>query len=266
MKKWSFCSNLNLITIIDFIMAGHSKWANIKHRKGRQDAKKGKQFSKLSKMISTAAREGGGDPDKNPSLAMAVDKAKEYNMPKDNIDRAIKKGTGDIEGAEYKADRLEAYGPGGVALMINVVTDNRNRTLSEIKSVLKDHEASLAEKGSVSWKFVKRGKMLVEIKDEAERERLLEPIIEFGAVDYEELDNGLIVYTRPEDLHKVKDDLEKNKIKPKEAEFSWEPKITVLIEDKQIAGRLIKLLEKLEDHDDVDSVFSDFDIKDELID
>jgi YebC/PmpR family DNA-binding regulatory protein len=246
-------------------MAGHSKWANIKHRKGRQDAKKGKQFSKLTKMISTAAREGGGDPDKNPSLAMVIEKAKEYNMPKDNIERAINRGTGDVEGVEYKSDRLEAYGSGGVALMINIVTDNRNRTLSEIKSVLKDHQATLAEKGSVSWKFVKRGKMLVEVGDEEEREKLLEPIIEFGAVDYEELDKGLIVYTKPSELHQVKNSLEKNKIKPKEAEFSWEPKTTIVIEDKKVAGQLIKLMETLEDHDDVESVFSDFDIKDELI-
>jgi YebC/PmpR family DNA-binding regulatory protein len=246
-------------------MAGHSKWANIKHRKGRQDKKKGKLFSKLSKMITSAAREGGGDSDMNPNLAMAVDKAKDANMPKDNIERAIKKGTGELEGKDYKTDRLEAYGPGGVAIMINIVTDNRNRTLSDLKGIIRDYEGSLADKGSVAWKFEKRGKMLIEAKDEAERDRLLEPIIDFGATDYEEFEDGLIVYTKPSGLHAVKRKLEQNKIKPKEVEFSWEPKIEVKIGDKKVAKRILKLMTDLEEHDDVESVFADFDINDDIL-
>ncbi len=246
-------------------MAGHSKWANIKHRKGRQDKKRGKLFSKLSKMISTAAREGGGDIDMNPNLSMVVDKAKEANMPKSNIERAIKKGTGELEGEEYKSDRLEAYGSGGVAIIINIMTDNRNRTLSDLKGILRDHEGSLAEKGSVAWKFEKKGKMLIEVASEEDRDRLLEPIIEFGAEDYQELDDGLLVYTSPSQLHEVKRKLEQNKIKAKEAEFTWEPKIEVKIEDKSTAKRILNLMDELEDHDDVESVYADFDIEDKIL-
>jgi len=246
-------------------MAGHSKWANIKHRKGRQDKKRGKLFSKLSKMISTAAREGGGDIDMNSNLAMVVDKAKDANMPKSNIERAIKKGTGELEGEEYKSDRLEAYGPGGVAIIINIVTDNRNRTLSDLKGILRDYEGSLAEKGSVAWKFKKRGKMLVEASNEGERDRLLEPIIEFGAQDYEELDDGLLIYTQPSQLHDVKRKLEQNKIRAKEAEFTWEPKLEVKVEDKSVAKRTLNLMDELENHDDVESVYADFDIDDQIL-
>jgi YebC/PmpR family DNA-binding regulatory protein len=247
-------------------MAGHSKWANIKHRKERQDKKKGKLFSKLSKMITIAARQGGGEVDKNPDLSLAVDKAKEANMPKDNIERAIKKGTGELEGSEIVSERLEAYGPSGIAIMIDISTDNRNRALSEIRGILRDYDASMAEKGSVSWKFIKRGKIIVEVASHEDRERLLEPIIEAGATDYDEMDDGFLIYTQPSDLHQVKKNLEKNKLKVKDAEFSFEPKNEISVDDKSHAKKILKLMDELGGYDDVDEVYSDFDIAEEIID
>lgn len=246
-------------------MSGHSKWANIKHRKERQDQKKGKIFSKLSQQISSATRVKGPDPDKNPELALMIEKAKAANMPKENIAKAINKGAGQLEKAGYQSERLEAYGPADIALLIDVSTDNRNRTLSEIKNILKDHQGKLAQKGSVAWKFIRRGRLIIKVKEGQDKEQLLEPIIEAGATDFKELDDGFLIFCRPDRLHSVKQDLIKNKVKISRAEISFEPKNSVVIEDKTQAKKIIELVETLEEHDDIESVNSDFDIPKEIL-
>ncbi len=246
-------------------MSGHSKWANIKYRKERQDAKKGQAFSKISKMITVAAREKGGDPEKNPDLALAIEKAKQVNMPKENIERAIKKGTGELEGVDIEQEILEAFGPEGIALLIKIVTDNTNRSLAEIRSILNQYQGKLAETGSVSWKFVRKGQLIIRKQKGIDSERLLELILRAGAKDYQELDDGLMVFTEPDQLHQIKESLEKENIKIEEASFSLEPNDTIKKEEKKKAEKILKLVEKLEDHSDVESISSDFDISEEVL-
>lgn len=246
-------------------MSGHSKWANIKYRKERQDAKKGLAFSKVSKMITIAAREKGGDPDKNSDLALAIEKAKQVNMPKENIERAIKKGTGELEGVKIEQETLEGFGPEGIALLIKIMTDNKNRTLAEIRSILRQYQGKLAEKGAVSWKFLKKGQLVIRNQKGFSQDKLLELVIEIGASDFQELDDGLIVFTEPNQLHQIKEGLEKEGLKIESASFSLEPKDSVRVEDSSSAKKILKLVEKLEEHDDVESVSSDFDIPEEVI-
>jgi len=246
-------------------MSGHSKWSNIKYRKERQDAKKGLAFSKVSKMITVVARAKGGDPDKNPDLALAIDKAKQVNMPKENIERAIKKGTGELEGTRIEQETLEAFGPGGIGLIIKIITDNKNRTLAEIRSILRQHQGKLAENGAVKWKFDRKGQLIIRDQKGFNRDKLLELIIEVGASDYQELDNGLVVFTEPDRLHQIKEKLEKGGLKIESASFSLEPRDSVKIEDPTRAKQILKLMEELERHDDVESISSDFDIQDDII-
>jgi YebC/PmpR family DNA-binding regulatory protein len=238
-------------------MAGHSKWAGIKHKKAIVDARRGKLFTKLARAITVAAREGGGDPDTNPSLGLAVQKARDASMPKDNIERAIAKGTG--EGAD--ADALEAvlyegYGPGGVALLVDALTDNRNRTGSEIRHLFAKHGGNLGEPGSVGYLFDKRGLVVVDAERYSEDDLL--PAIEAGALDVAVDDDVFEILTEPQDLVAVRATLEEAGVQLESAEVSQHPKTRVPI-DEETATRLMRLVDALEDNDDVNEVHANFD-------
>ncbi len=246
-------------------MAGHSKWAQIKHKKAVVDARRGKLFSKLAKEISVAARLGGGDPDMNPRLRAVIEKAKAANMPQDNIKRAIQKGTGELPGAAYEEVIYEGYGPGGVALMILATTDNKNRTVAEIRHLMSKHGGSLGEAGCVSWMFDKKGYILVP-KSEADEDTLMAAVLDAGAEDLRnDPDNdNYEVITEPSQLHAVKEAIEAQGIKVTSAEVAMLPKSQVRVEGQE-AEKLMKLLEALEDHDDVQNVYSNFDIPEEVM-
>jgi len=245
-------------------MAGHSKWANTKHRKGAQDAKRGKIFTKLAKEIAVAARMGGGDADANPRLRAGIIAARAVNMPKDNIERAIKKGVGGLEGANYEEITYEGYGPGGVAVLVDCLTDNRNRTVGEVRYFFSKSGGNMGETGCVSYMFDKKGSIVVE-KDKADEEKLMELALEAGAEDV--LDEGDIfqVLTAPDDFNAVRDALDKAGIAFAEAEISMIPKNTVEVGDEKTATQLMKLIDNLEDFDDVQKVHANFDIPDELL-
>ncbi|MFH1652721.1 MAG: YebC/PmpR family DNA-binding transcriptional regulator [Pseudomonadota bacterium] len=243
-------------------MSGHSKWSTIKHKKGAADAKRGKLFSKLIKEVTIAARIGGGDPDANPRLRTAVDKARDANMPSDNIVRAIKKGTGELEGQAFEEIWFEGYGPGGVALLIETMTDNRNRTVAEIRYLLTKMNGNLGETGCVGWIFSKHG--VLTFDKSIGEDKLMEIALEAGAQDIQADGDYLIVTTDPANFHKVKDAIEKTGLKPVQAEVSMTPQNTVKLDEGQ-AEKMIKLMEALEDHDDVQNVYANFDIDDEIL-
>lgn len=243
-------------------MSGHSKWSTIKHKKGAADAKKGKIFSKLIKEITVATRVGGGDPDSNARLRTVVDKARAANMPSDNVTRAIKKGTGDIEGVTYEEAVFEGYGPGGVALYIEVLTDNRNRTVAEIRYLLSKGGGNLGETGCVAWMFSKHGVLTFE-KDIGE-EKLMDVALAAGAEDLTNDEDMLTVTTDTANFNAVKEACESNGMKPLEAEMTMVPQNTVKLEDRD-AEKMLKLMENLEDHDDVQNVSANFDISAELM-
>ncbi len=246
-------------------MAGHSKWAQIKHKKAQVDAKKGKIFTKLVKEISVAARLGGGDPEKNPRLRVAIEKAREVNMPSDNIKRAIMKGTGELSGTTYEEVTYEGYGPGGVALLIEAMTDNKNRTVSEIRHLLSKHGGSLGESGCVSWLFEKRGYILVD-KKTIDEDSLLSIALEAGVEDVKndpQEENYELIFS-PEDFRNIKDSLEKAGIKIALAEITMLPKNYISLEGED-AEKMLKLMDALEDHDDVQNVYANFDIPDEAM-
>ena len=239
-------------------MAGHSKWAGIKHKKAIVDARRGKLFTKLARAITVAAKDGGGDPEGNPALALAIQKARDASMPKENIERAIAKGTG--EGAD--ADALEAvlyegYGPGGVALMVDALTDNRNRTGSEVRHLFSKHGGNLGEPGSVAYLFEKRGLVVVDADRYTEDDLL--PAIEAGALDVSVDDDVFEVLTEPSDLTAVRTALEGAGVEIESAEITQHPKTLVPIDD-DTAGKLMKLIDALEDNDDVGDVHANFDI------
>ncbi|MFQ3573346.1 MAG: YebC/PmpR family DNA-binding transcriptional regulator [Thermodesulfovibrionales bacterium] len=242
-------------------MAGHSKWAQIKHKKAQTDAKKGKIFTKIVKEISVAARLGGGDPDGNPRLRTAIEKAKEVNMPSDNIKKAIMKGTGELPGMVYEEITYEGYGPGGVAIIIDVLTDNKNRTLPEIRHILSKHGGSLGETGCVSWNFEKKGYMLVE-KSKIDEDSLLSLILDAGADDMKNDpdDDNYEIFTPVENFTAVKQAIERAGIPISAAEIGKIPKTYVTLEGSQ-GEQMLKLIDTLEDHDDVQNVYSNFDIK-----
>lgn len=245
-------------------MAGHSKWAGIKHKKAAQDAKKGKAFTKVANMISVAAR-NGSDPNTNPALALAIEKAKSVNMPKANIERAIKKGAGELGGETVEETIYEGYGPEGVALIIEVATDNRNRAISEIRAVLSKNNGSLASNGAVMYNFERRGQIIINNKAQnLTLEELEEAIIESGALDLEIDDDYSIVHTAPKDLMAVKKSLEDSKVVVDSVEISYIPKNKVEIDDKEKAEKIINLLETLGDLDDVTAVHSNFEISDKV--
>ncbi len=245
-------------------MSGHSKWSTIKHKKAAQDAKRGKVFTKIIKEITVAARLGGGDPSANPRLRAAIASAKNANMPKDNIERAIKKGTGELEGVSYEDVTYEGYGPGGVAVLVETITDNRQRTVAEVRHIFSKRGGSLGEPGSVAWIFSKKGLIVVE-KDKVDEEALMEVALEAGADDLQEQESEWEVVTSPENFNQVKQALESQGIPIMSAEITMVPQNTVKIEDEQKAAQLMKLMESLEDNDDVQNVYANFDIPEKIL-
>jgi YebC/PmpR family DNA-binding regulatory protein len=244
-------------------MSGHSKWSSIKHKKGAKDAKRGKLFTKLARAITVAARDGGGDPEANPALGLAVQKARDASMPKDNIQRAIDRGTGEgADAAAIESVVYEGYGPGGAAILVETLTDNRNRTGSEVRHAFEKHGGSLGEPGSVSWQFEKRGVILVDGDRYGEDD--LMPAIEAGAEDVEQDGDVLKVITGATDLAAVRAALEGAGVDLESAELSMEPKSTVEVGEGQ-ATALLRLMDTLEDHDDVDSVNANFDVPEEIL-
>lgn len=244
-------------------MSGHSKWSSIKHRKSAADAKRGKIFTKLIKEITVAARLGGGDPDGNPRLRAAIAAAKAENMPKENITRGIKKGTGELEGAAFEEASYEGYGPGGVAVLVDCLTDNKNRTVADIKHQFDRYGGSLGEPGCVSWMFEKKGLIVIE-KDKADEEHLLNLALESGAEDVKEEDTEFEVITAPSDFESIKQAIDDAGLAYTVAEISMIPKNTVKLEGKK-AQQMLALMENLEDHEDVSHVYANFDIPDEVM-
>ena len=245
-------------------MSGHSKWSTIKHKKAAQDAKRGKAFSKIIKEVTVAARIGGGDLAANPRLRTAIAAAKAENMPKDNIERAIKKGTGELEGANYEEVTYEGYGPGGAAILVETISDNRQRTVADVRHLFAKSGGNLGEPGSVAWIFEKKGLILVE-KDKADEETLMTIALEANAEDIQEQESEWEVYTAPESFEDVKSALEANSIPVLTAEVTMLPGNTVSIEDEKQAGQLLILMEALEENSDVQNVYANFDIPDEIL-
>jgi len=240
-------------------MSGHSKWHSIKHKKAAADAKRGKAFTQVIKEITVAARLGGGDPNFNPRLRLVVDKAKSLNMPKENIDRAIKKGTGELEGYNLEEVTYEGYGPGGVAVLIEATTDNRNRTVSELRHLFSKYGGNLSEAGSVAWVFQKKGYLVVG-RDKIGEEQLLEIALEAGAEDVNEDDGNWEILTPPEAFETVRQALESRKIPLAVEQLSMIPQSNVKLEGRS-AVQMLRLMEVLEDHEDLQNVWANFDIE-----
>ncbi|MCC7417027.1 MAG: YebC/PmpR family DNA-binding transcriptional regulator [Acidobacteria bacterium] len=244
-------------------MSGHSKWHSIKHKKGAADAKRGKIFTRLIKELSVAARAGGGDPDMNPRLRTVVAEAKANNMPRENIERAIRRGTGQEPGVSYEEAQYEGYGPGGAALIIDVLTDNKNRTAGEIRHLLEKHGGNLAAPNAVAWMFSKKGYIVVE-KAKADEERLMTAVLDAGADDLQDDEDNWEVFTAPEKFAAVHEAIKQLGIEPATAKISMIPQNYVKLEGKP-AQQMVKLMSDLEDHDDVQNVSSNFDISEKEI-
>lgn len=245
-------------------MSGHSKWANIKHKKAAKDAKRGKTFTRIAKEITIAAREGGGDPDGNPRLRLAVLNARAENMPNDNIERAIKKGTGEIEGVTYEEVMYEGYAPLGVAMIIEAVTDNKNRTLSEVRSQLGKLGGNLAEAGAVAWNFNRKGVITVNTDGKTEDD-LLEHVLESGAEDMEFDEETTRIFTAYDSLNSANQYFEKNGFKVVESKLEYIPQTLVNISNVTDAKKVLRVIEHFEDHDDVQNVFANFDIDEQVM-
>ncbi len=241
-------------------MSGHNKWSTIKHKKGATDAKRGRIFTKIIKEISVAAKLGGGDPGANPRLRTAVDKAKGENMPKDNIERAIKKGAGGMEGVNYEEINYEGYGPGGVAVLVEVMTDNRNRTVSDVRSIFAKCNGNMGETGCVSWIFDKKG--LISYPKTGDFDKLFDAALEAGADDVSEQDEQFEVITDPSSFIEVRDTLAAAGFKFDSAEITMIPQTLIQLEGKQ-AESMLKMIDRLEDNDDVQNVYANFDISTE---
>lgn len=244
-------------------MSGHSKWASIKHKKASIDAKRGKLFSKLAREIIAAAKHGGANPETNAPLRGAIDSARAVNMPVVNIEKAIKRGTGELEGATYEEITYDAYGPGGAAILIHILTDNKNRAASEIRKILSKRGGNIAGVGAVAWLFSKKGVVLVS-RLKAEEEKLFLIATEAGADDFRVESDAYEIVCSPEDFENVKGRLQENGIEWEMASITSVAKNTVKVEGKD-AQQLLSLIEELEDHDDVQSVYSNFDIADEIL-
>ena len=244
-------------------MSGHSKWSSIKHKKAATDAKRGKIFTKLIKEITVAARMGGGDPDANPRLRTAILAAKSENMPKDNIERAIKKGTGELEGVSYEESIYEGYGPGGAAVLVESLTDNKNRTVADIRNIFGKHGGSLGENGCVAWMFEKKGYIAIEGKV-VDEDVLMETALEAGADDIREDDSNFEVITAPEDFNAVKEAIDVASIPYIVAEITMLPQSTTNLTGKE-AELMVRLMDMLEDNDDIQKVYTNADIPEEVM-
>jgi YebC/PmpR family DNA-binding regulatory protein len=244
-------------------MSGHSKWATIKHKKAATDARRGKVFTKLIRELTIAARVGGGDPDANPRLRSAIQAAKAENMPSENIERAIKRGTGQLEGEQYEEAVLEAYGPGGVGMLVQIQTSNRNRAVSEIRHLMSRNGGTMAESGAVGWMFHRKGDIAVS-KESADEERLMGIVLDAGAEDMRDDGSTWEIITPPEAFEKVRDALVAAGIQPTTAEVAWVPQNYVKLAGST-AQQVLKLVEALEEHDDVQHVYANFDIDEKEI-
>ncbi len=244
-------------------MAGHSKWANIKHRKAAVDAKRGKIFTKLIRELTVAAKEGGGDPEANPRLRTAISTAKGQNMPNDTIDRAIKRGTGDIDGISYQEIFYEGYGPGGSAVYVQTLTDNKNRTVSEVRRIFTKHGGSLGENGCVAWMFDLKGRIAFS-SDKVDEETVFDIAIDAGADDVTKEDSEIVVITSTDSFEDVKNALKENGLEYDSADVTMIPQNNVKIEGKE-AEHMIRLMEALEDSDDVQNVYANFDIDEQIL-
>ena len=244
-------------------MSGHSKWSSIKHKKAATDAKRGKIFTKLIKEITVAARMGGGDIDANPRLRTAIQAAKSENMPKDNIERAIKKGTGELEGVSYEESIYEGYGPGGAAVLIESLTDNKNRTVADIRHIFSKAGGNMGESGCVAWMFDKKGYIAIENRA-VDEEALMEAALDAGAEDIREDDSNFEVITAPEDFEAVKTAIDSAAIPYIVAEVTMLPQSTTFLKGKE-AEQMVKLMEALEDCDDVQKVYTNADIPEEIV-
>ncbi len=244
-------------------MAGHSKWANIKHRKAAVDAKRGKVFTKLIRELTVAAKEGGGDPEMNPRLRTAITTAKNQNMPNDTIDRAVNRGSGDIDGIDYQEIFYEGYGPGGSAVYVQALTDNKNRTVSEVRRIFTKHNGSLGESGCVAWMFDMKGRISLN-SDSIDEEKLFDVAVGAGAEDVFTEDSDLVVVAATENFEDVKSAMDAAGIKYENADITMIPQSNVNVEGKD-AEHMIKLMEDLEDSDDVQNVYANFDIDEKLL-
>jgi YebC/PmpR family DNA-binding regulatory protein len=238
-------------------LSGHSKWANIKRKKARMDAQRGKVFTRLAREIIVASRMGGGDPEANPRLKAAVQRAKEANIPNENIQRAIQRGVGGAGGADYEEVFYEGYGPGGVAFMLRILTDNRNRTAGEIRYLFSKNGGSLGEAGCVSWMFKRKGLLLVDKEEFSDEDSLLLAALEAGAEDVKVEEDSFEVVTAPEDFENVRDALVRGGIPVADAQITMVPVSTVKVKEEE-SGQLLRLLEVLEDHDDVQEVYTNY--------
>ncbi len=245
-------------------MAGHSHWAQIKHKKAKVDAQRGKLFSKLIREITVAARLGDPNPEFNPRLRTAIEQAKKANMPLETIERAIKKGTGELEGESFEEVLYEGYGPGGVAIMVLATTDNRNRTSSEVRHTFTKHGGNLGTAGCVSYLFERRGEIEVPAGSIGEEE-IFEKALEAGAEDIQSGEEVHLIYTKPEDLYEVKENLEKMGVGVERAQVTWIPTTSVSVEDPETAKKVIKLIDALDDLEDVQQVISNFEIPDRVL-
>jgi YebC/PmpR family DNA-binding regulatory protein len=239
-------------------MSGHSKWATIKHKKAATDAKRGRAFTKVIREITIAARVGGGDPDSNPRLRSAILAGKNENMPNENIERAIQRGTGQIEGEQYEEVNFEGYGPGGVGMILQVVTTNRNRVVSEIRHMMSRHGGNLAENGAVGWMFSRKGQIIVP-KEQASEDKMLSIVLDAGADDLRDEGSEWEVLTPPERFEAVREALSKAAVTPATAEVAFVPQNYVQLTGSA-ASQMLKLMDILEEHDDVQHVFANFDI------
>jgi YebC/PmpR family DNA-binding regulatory protein len=246
-------------------VSGHSKWASIKHKKKATDAKRGKEFSKIARMLIVAAREGGPDPSANLALQNAIEKARAISMPKDNIERAIAKGSGTGADAEqYETVTYEGYGPGGIAVFVEALTDNRNRTAAEVRHIFSKNDGNLGESGSVAWLFERKGVVLV-AGDGADEDELTLAAAEGGAEDVRPEGSSYEVVSAPEELARVRDTLADAGYTIESAELALLPKTTVDVEDETLARKIVRLMDALEDNDDVQDVFANFDIREEVL-
>ena len=245
-------------------MAGHSKWAGIKHKKAIVDAQRGKLFSKIIRELTAAARLGGGNPEANPRLRLAVQKAREGNLPKDTVEKAIKRGTGDLPGVSYEETVMEGYGPGGVAILVEALTDNKNRTSAELRSLFARHSGNVAGAGSVSWLFHKKGLVMLSAKGLNE-DRLMELALEAGAEDLKVEEEQATLTCAPQALEAVKQALQRASMAWESSELTMVPSSTVRVDDSTHAKALLTLLDGLEDHEDVQHVYANFDIPDTIL-